>query len=49
MIRPLHCLDSFVDRVTESNVALGKPAPLLIGLALNEQIIDSVPTDAHDR
>lgn len=42
-------LDCFVDRVTQSNIALGKPAPILIGLALNEQIIDSVPTEAHDR
>jgi len=41
--------DSFVDRLTESNLALGKPAPVLIGLALDEQIIDAVPTEAHDR
>ena len=42
-------VDSFVDRLTESNIALGKPAPVLIGLALDEQIIDAVPTEAHDR
>ena len=44
-----YILDSFVDRLTESNLALGKPAPVLIGLALDEQIIDAVPTEAHDR
>lgn len=38
-----------MERVTKSNIAMGKPAPVLIGLALDEQIIESVPTEPHDR
>jgi len=41
--------DSFVVRLTESNLSLGKPAPYLVGLALDEQIVDSVPVEPHDR
>lgn len=41
--------DSFIDRLSKANAEQGKAAPLLIGLALEEQIVESVPMEDHDR
>lgn len=43
-------LDCFIERVFESNQNLGLPYPILIGLALEEQIVAvDLPMDKHDR
>ena len=35
--------------MTAANLAAGVPAPTTIGLAFDEQMIDEVPTEPHDR
>jgi len=40
--------DSFIDRVNKHNEDQGKPRPYLLGLALDEQIVEAVPLEAHD-
>jgi 5-formyltetrahydrofolate cyclo-ligase len=32
-----------------ANEELGRPVPFLIALALDEQMIDEVPLEAHDK
>eukprot|EP01036_Dinobryon_divergens_P029298 gene29297-38371_t len=42
--------DCFIERVFKSNAQLGKPCPVLVGIALDEQILsETLPMDAHDR
>lgn len=41
--------DCFIDRLTCSNAERGKTSPLLVGLALDEQIIPDIPMEKHDR
>ena len=43
-------LDCFIERVLDSNAKLGRPLPILIGLALDEQISTTpLPMETHDR
>ena len=41
--------DCFIDRITNTYAMNNKPAPFLIGLALDEQIVETVPLDVHDK
>ena len=36
-------------RVSAANAAAGVPAPVTIGLAFDEQMLEEVPTEPHDR
>lgn len=40
--------DCFIERITKEHEKFGRAQPILIGLALDEQIVESVPTEAHD-
>lgn len=40
--------DCFIDRVNKANEDIGKPRPYLLGLALDEQIVEAVPLETHD-
>lgn len=42
-------IDSFLTRVSAANAAAGVPAPVTIGLAFDEQMVEKVPTEPHDR
>lgn len=42
-------IDCFLERVSASNVAMGLPPPITIGMALDEQIVSNVPIEPHDR
>ena len=44
----LYLTDNFIGRISTANNDLGKDPPYLIGLALDEQIIESVPLEPHD-
>ena len=43
--------DSFLERVSAANEAAGKPRPITIGIAFDEQVLDDlvIPMDAHDK
>ena len=41
--------DCCIDRVSKGNLNNGRTVPVLIGVAFDEQIIDSVPIDPHDK
>eukprot|EP01039_Chlorochromonas_danica_P003175 gene3175-3477_t len=41
--------DCFVHRLQEARRSAGKPAATLIGLALNQQIVENVPIEDHDQ
>jgi len=41
--------DCLVERITLANQEKGRSPPLLVGLALDEQIVDKVPMEEHDR
>jgi 5-formyltetrahydrofolate cyclo-ligase len=49
IINFFYFIDCFLERATAANVAAGKPAPVTIGLAFDEQIVESVPLEDHDR
>ena len=40
--------DSFFARATEAHNTLGRAPPAAIGLALEKQIVEKIPTDVHD-
>jgi hypothetical protein len=43
-------VDCFIERLFNSNVQQGKPRPVLVGIALDEQILtETLPMEAHDR
>jgi 5-formyltetrahydrofolate cyclo-ligase len=42
-------LDCFINKLENLRKARGLPHPIFIGLAFDEQIIEEVPTEAHDR
>lgn len=41
--------DCFIDRLCVENSKQGKPAPTLVGIALEEQIVESCPLEEHDK
>ena len=43
--------DSFLERVSAANEAAGKPRPITIGIAFDEQILEDsiIPMDTHDK
>lgn len=41
--------DCFLDRLIARNLECSGPVPALIGLAFDEQIVDSIPIEAHDK
>uniref|UniRef100_A0A7S4C4I1 5-formyltetrahydrofolate cyclo-ligase n=1 Tax=Chrysotila carterae TaxID=13221 RepID=A0A7S4C4I1_CHRCT len=40
--------DSFLERLQQSRAALGSPPAATVALALEQQLVDAVPVDAHD-
>jgi 5-formyltetrahydrofolate cyclo-ligase len=40
--------DCFIERVTKSRNEQGKAKPFLVGVALDEQIVEDIPVEAHD-
>ena len=41
--------DCFLSRLRASNAALSGPVPALVGLALDEQLVEAIPSEAHDQ
>lgn len=41
--------DCFISRLITANAEQGKPAPYLVAIALDEQIVDTIPMEPHDR
>jgi len=40
--------DTFLERLTAARKVQGLPAPVTVGLGLQEQLVDEVPVDPHD-
>lgn len=42
-------VDNFLDRLLSYRRENNLPRPLLVGLALSDQIVDEVPVEPHDK